>query len=68
VSENIKRIFQVGDASAVNSGDPYYSDERAAIEAAQRIARDDYHRPIAVWDERHEIVHLFLCGQQFRSV
>ena len=58
----------VGDASAVNSSDPWYDDEREAIDAAAQIAKDDYHRPIAVWDDRHDIVHLFICGQQFGSV
>jgi hypothetical protein len=44
-------------------------DEKAAIEKASAMA-DAYgwNTPIAVWDDKDEIVHLFLCGQQFRSV
>jgi hypothetical protein len=60
--------FRVGNAVNPKSSDPWYDDELKAIEEAQSYAKLDFHRPIAVWDEQDNILHLFLCGEQFRSV
>lgn len=58
--------YKVGLASAPTDHDPLFDDERLAIEAAERIAVDDFYAPVAVWDERCEIVHLFICDQHFK--
>jgi hypothetical protein len=45
-----------------------YYDFSEAVVKARSMADCDFNRPIAVWDERDEIVRLYICGQQFRSV
>ena len=60
--------WRVGDAACPSDDDIRFADERAAIEAAQYMALKAFSRPVAVWDEQDDIVHLFLCGQQFRPV
>lgn len=61
-------MWRVGDATEPVDSDPYYKQESVAIEAARSMAKGRFYTPIAVWDERCNIVHLFLCDQQFKSV
>lgn len=61
--------WRVGKAAEPLPEDKYYDDERAAIDKASLMAEaEGWTTPIAVWDDRGDIVYLFLCGQQFRSV
>lgn len=64
-----QQLFRVGIATQPSEHDPRYFDEQLAIDrAAVLVAMPEYHRvPIAVWNEVGDIVHLWLCGQQFRS-
>jgi hypothetical protein len=68
-ANNAAARWRVGKACDPLPEDKTYGDERAAIEKATTMA-DAYgfNTAIAVWNERDDIVHLFLCGQQFRSV
>ena len=61
--------WRVGRATEPMPEDKYYSDFSVAIDKAGRMADAEGVRvPIAVWDEQSDIVHLFLCGEQFRKV
>lgn len=63
--------FQVGLAHDLSSSDPWFHDERDAIEAANRLhehALPFGKETVAVWDERHEYVYLFFDGEMFKKV
>lgn len=61
--------WKIGDPGNPSEEDHCFHDEQKAVEAARHMSRDDYQRAVAVWDmEECVIVHLFVCGQQFRSV
>jgi hypothetical protein len=59
--------WRVGQANDPQPEDKTYNDESAAIAKAKHRADCDWKVPVAVWDERDEIVHLFLCGQHFQQ-
>lgn len=63
-----KPKWQVGSASNPKPTDEWFEDEMLAIEKAEKLAQEDFYWPVAVWDENYDIVHLFLCGQQFKPV
>lgn len=43
----------------------YFRTIEEAIDGAQSRANCNYNTPIAIWDNRNDIVYLFLCGEQF---
>lgn len=64
-----EKWFQVGIGADPQAGDNYYDDEREAIERASQMHNaNDWRTPIAIWNERFEIVYLFFCNQQFRRM
>jgi hypothetical protein len=58
--------WRIGNAQDPRDVDLRFKDEYAAIDAAQAMASHNWSMPVAVWDEQDDIVHLFLCGQQFK--
>jgi hypothetical protein len=67
--------FRVGLADEPGETDPWVEGEAEAVDAAAALVeklaakhRHDWPPPVAVWDRRCDIVHLFAFGQQFRSV
>ena len=60
--------YRVGVANNPKSDDKSYTEELTAIDEAQQLAAMDFEQPIAVWDDRDNIEHLFFRRQQFRSV
>lgn len=60
--------WRVGHAIDPQPEDKTYDNEREAIErAAHRADCYGFNVPIAVWNDRDEIEHLYLCGQRFKS-
>lgn len=60
--------YQVGTLTDPRPTDPKFPSEREAIEHAHAVACRDPVVPIAVWDERFDVVTLFLCGEEFKRV
>lgn len=61
--------WRVGKAFMPKAEDRRYGDEQAAIETA-KIMSDalGWYEAIAVWNDEDDIVHLFICGQQFKAI
>ena len=71
MSENFAspKWFRVGIATDPQPNDKIYDELHQAIDRAKRMYdAHSYDTPVAVWDEQHVIVYLFVCGQQFRNV
>ncbi len=64
----MKRLWRVGNALNPQDNDRSFDDELDAIRMAEAMARPAWSTPVAVWDDRDDIVHLFLCGDQFKRV
>ena len=63
--------FQVGKPHDLNSTDPWFHDERDAIEAAAKLHRESSPfglEPVGIWDDRSQWVWLFYDNEQFRKV
>ena len=66
-----RRRFQVGKPHDLNSDDPWFFDERDAIQHAARLhetALPFGKEPVGIWDDRSQWLWLFYDGEQFRKV
>lgn len=64
--ESVGDTFQVGVLSNPKDTDQWYAFESTAIDAARSMAERDANLPVAIWNQRSEIILLFLCGQRFK--
>lgn len=66
--ERMIKRFQVGKPHDFSSEDPWFQDEREAIEYAAGWHREDHSEPVGIWDDRNQWLWLFYDGEQFRRV
>lgn len=60
--------YRIGKPSDLRDDDPWFNDEREAIEAAAQLHRESKDEiPVAVWDEQCRYVWLFFDGEMFRT-
>lgn len=64
--ESVGDTFQVGVLSSPKPDDQWFAFEGAAIDAARQMAERDANLPVAIWNQRSEIVLLFLNGHRFK--
>lgn len=62
----MKLKYQVGELTNPQPKDPEFNDLESARDHANKEACVDCKRPIAIWDERYDVVALFVEGQEFK--
>lgn len=62
----MREQYQVGSPNNPKPDDAKFGTFDDAYAAASKIAGDTFSDAVAIWDERCDIVHLFLNGQEFK--